>query len=877
MSKKQLLFVLPMAVFLLSAFVPAAVQADVEPHAGMLRYPDISETNIVFLYANDLWLVSREGGMAEPLASPPGEEAFPRFSPDGKTIAFMGNYDGNLDLYTIPVTGGIPHRVTHHPTGEILTDWTPDGKLIFFAYGMYVYPRAQEMFTVSAEGGLPEKLPVPYGANGHISADGKWLAYTPHSRDMRTWKRYRGGMATDIWLFNLDDFTSKKITDWEGTDTQPMWQGDKIYYLSDAGRNHRLNIWEYDMNSGKNRQVTQFKEYDVKWPSNGPGPDGKGEIVFQLGPELRVLNLATERTRTVKVTIPGDRPKIRPHTIETNQLIFGGGISSTGKRVTLGARGNIWTLPAQKGPTIALSRTSGVAERNPSWSPDGQWVAYFSDETGEYQLYIKQSDGRGETRKLTDIKGGYLYNPTWSPDSKWITFWDNFGKLYLTEVENEKTEVLLTANLWRAQPNISWSHDSNWLTFALADKLTSPSRVWLYNVPEKEMHKVTAGYFNDTWPTFDREGKYMYLASNREFSSPLYEDIGTTWIYANTDRLYVIPLREDVESPLKPKSDEETWKEDKEDEEKADKADKSEEKGEAGIEDEGEMKDKEEKGDKEEKEEEAEPEPLKIDMEGFEQRMIPVPVKNGNFSQLTVNDKGNLIYIRGTMRGQEGEPSLHILDLSQDEDKDKEKTVIDGVSGYDMSADGKKLLVVNRARMMAIVNAASDQKMKDIIDTSGMKFEVDPRKEWRQIFNEAWRIQRDFFYDPNMHGVDWKAVKKQYEPMLEDCATREDVSYVIREMISELNVGHAYYFGGDEEESPQVSVGMPGCDFELNNGAYQIVNIIEGGPWDADARGPLSQPGTDIKVGDYLLAVNDVPVDTSKDPWAAFQGLPTQR
>jgi tricorn protease len=772
-----------------------------------------------------------------------------------------------MDLYTIPVSGGIPHRVTHHPTGEILTDWTPDGRLMFFAFAMNSHPRTREMFTVSAEGGLPEMLPIPYGANGRVSADGEWLAYTPHSRDTRTWKRYRGGMATDIWLFHLTEFTSKKITDWEGTDTQPMWQGDKIYYLSDGGRSHRLNIWVYDVNTGNKRQVTKYKDYDVKWPSNGPGADSKGEIIFQLGSELRVLNLATERTRTVKVTIPGDRPKIRPQMLTTNRLMFSGGISSTGKRAVAEARGNIWTLPAKNGPTIALHRTSGVAERSPSWSPDGKWIAYFSDETGEYQMYIKQSDGRGETRKLTSVKGGFLYNATWSPDSKKITFWDKFGKLYLTDVEDEKTELLHTANLWRARPSISWSHDSNWLTFSLSDELTSPSRVLLYNVPEGEMHKVTSGMFNDTWPTFDREGKYMYLASQREFSSPMYEDLGTTWIYANTDRLYVIPLREDVESPLKPKSDDEEWEDEEEAEDEAKKDDEAKE--EETAEPEGEKAE----GESEEAKEEEEPEALKIDIEGFERRMIPVPVSSGNFSQLSVNDSGNLLYMRGTVRGQDGDPTLQILDLSKEKDSDKEKTVISGILGYDMSGDGKKLVVVNRMRAMAIINSKADQKMKDMINTSGMKVEVDPREEWRQIFNEAWRIQRDFFYDPNMHGVNWKAVKKQYEPMLEDCSSREDVSYVIREMISELNVGHAYYFGGDVEDVPRVNVGMPGCDFELNNGAYQIVNLIEGGVWDADARGPLSQPGTDIKVGDYLLAVNGVSVDTSKDPWAAFQGL----
>lgn len=855
MIVRQLSFMFAGIIIVLAMAAPQA--AAVEPHAGMLQFPDVSSTQIVFRYANDLWLVPREGGVATPLASPPGGESFPRFSPDGKTIAFMGNYDGNSDLYTLPVSGGIPFRVTHHPTQEVLTDWTNDGGLIFYCYGMGTYPRTSELFTVSAKGGLPEKLPVPYGANATISPDGKWMAYTPHSRDHRSWKRYRGGMATDVWLFNLEDHSFKAITDWEGTDSQPMWSGDKLYFLSDAGPNHRLNIWVYDFQTDSRKQVTTFKDYDAKWPSVGPGPRGSGEIVCQVGPDLYLVDLQSEKATKVEVAIPGDRPKIRVKATDASGLIMASNISPNGKRVVVEARGDIWTLPAKNGSPIDLTRTSGIAERDPAWSPDGKWIAYFSDKTGEYGLYIEQSDGQGETKKLVTFETGFLFTPTWSPDSKWIAFVDQTGAIFITDAKSGNTRTVDRNMNWDSGSAISWSGDSKWIAYHKSETVVSNTTIWLYNLDKNEKHKVTSGMFNDTWPTFDREGKYLYFASNREFTGPIYEDLGTTWVYARTDRLYCVPLKLDTPSPLAPKSDDEEW-----DDAKKNDKDKKDDKGDKG-------KDDKKNGD----EKEEAPEPVEIDIEGFERRAVLLPAERGNFGNMTVNNSGNLIYTRYPHRGITEDPVIQLLDFEEDSESDMEKTVLAGARPAGVTKDGSKLLVATREGALAIVDAKADQKMEDMISKAGMVVDVDPREEWRQIFNEVWRIQRDYFYVANMHGVDWEGVRKQYTPMIEDCASREDVSFILKEMIAELNIGHTYYYGGDTEDEPRRPVGMLGCDFELSNGAYKISKIYEGGPWDADARGPLSQPAVGVKVGDYLLAVNGVAVDASKDPWAALQGL----
>ncbi len=976
----------------------AAAAADIQPHPGMIRYPDVSDSEIVFVYANDLWVVPRQGGAATPLASPPGLEEFPKFSPDGRTIAFVGNYDGNRDLYTIPRDGGVPVRVTHHPSEETLCGWTPDGGLCFYTNGLGGLMRQTQLFTVDTAGGLPARLPVPYGANGAVSPDGRWLAYTPHTIDRRTWKRYRGGMATDIWLLNLDDRSAQRITDWEGTDTIPMWHGTKVYYLSDAGPEHRLNIWSYDIAGGSRRQVTSYQDDDVKWPSIGPGPDGHGEIVFQNGVNLFVLDLRAGTARAVEVTIPGDRPTIRPKRVDASEFADWWHISPTGKRAVIEARGDVWTAPAEHGSPRNLTRTSGTAEREPSWSPDGRWIAYFSDATGEYELYITQSDGKGETKQLTSGSQTYYHDPTWSPDSKHIVFTDKASQILLHTIEAGQTKVI-DKDPWGDRSRTSWSHDSRWIAYARTQDDKPLSAIWLYNVETGERHQATSGFFSDSAPAFDRKGDYLYFASVREFE-PTYSGIDTTFVYDRSEVLLAVPLRTDVKSPWLPESDEETWGDDKKKDEEAGEAEDADEDAgddEAADDDEPAPDDEAEpaEGDDEEAGEDAEGaaaeaeddgvsgtwegtmtgadlppglefsmtiwlesdgtvtgsvvvpmgsgeieatwdpntreiagnvttsegdlgemkavisgssisgtfivhgqaiefsgtrtkaataedreaaaeskkekvrETVEIELQGFERRAIKLPVERGEFGELAVNDKNQLIYTR-----HKGEDLSEIMLFDLTDEKKQEKSVAKGPIAFEISADGKKLITL-RDGGASIQNAAAGATGKSIV-TKGMDVPIDPRQEWRQLLVEAWRLQRDFLYVDNMHGVDWPAVRTHYEAMLADCATREDVSYVIREMISELNIGHAYYFGGDTEDQPSVEVGMLGVDWELSDGAYRISHICEGAVWDVDARNPLREAGIDVKEGQYLLAVNGVPVDGGRDPWAAFVGTAGQ-
>ncbi len=820
------------------------------PDALMLRFPDVSANQIVFVYAGDLWIVLKEGGVARRLSSPQGQEIFPKFSPDGQMIAFSGNYDGNTDIYVMPAVGGSPKRLTHHPDSDLVVEWYPDGKNILYRSRMKSPSRRfNRFFKQPVEGGMPKTLPLPYGELASFSPDGNRIAFQYISREFRTWKRYRGGLASDLWLYDLVKNTSEKITVFDGTDALPMWHKNTIYFLSDRDELKKLNIWAYSLDTKKTRQVTKFTEYDVKWPSIGPD-----SIIFENGGKLYLFDLKNGTSRPLSIKVPADLPKIRAQLKDGSKNIESWTISPSGKRALFGARGEIFTVPAKHGSVRNLTNTSGVAERYPAWSPDKKQVAYFSDRTGEYELYFRRSDGKGKERQIT--KGGsvYRFDPIWSPDSKKIAFLDKTSSIFILNVADGKPKFVDKDEV-KYISDYAWSADSQWLVYTKKME-TGQGAIMIYDAVKHKIHQVTSGYYADFMPVFDPDGEHLFFYSNRTFR-PVYGDMDDTWVYPNATDIFALTLRKDVKSPLAPRTDEEEVKEEKKEEK-------------------GKSKKKETPSKKTEKEddEEDKPKPVKIDFDGIEQRVVKLLVRLGNVGPLHAV-KGKLVYARypATGAAEPGVPSGTLLyyDLKERE----EKTVISGIDDYDLSADGKKVLYKSRTTW-GIIDLAPEKKVGDgKIATNKMKTWINPREEWEQMFNEAWRIERDFFYDPNMHGLDWQAIKKRYKAMLPHVVDRADLNYVIGEMIAELNASHSYIGGGDVEQPKSISVGLLGCDFELDKkkNAFRLKKIYEGAVWDAEVRSPLRQPGLKVKEGEYLLAVNGQQLDTSKDIWASFQGL----
>lgn len=814
-------------------------------NARMLRYPDVSATHICFVYAGDIWIVGKEGGTAFQLSSPSGEEMFPRFSPDGKKIAFSANYDGNTDIYVIPSLGGEIQRLTHHGMTDLILDWYPDGEALLYASSMESgRQRYNQFYRIGLKGGLPEKLPVPYGEFGSLSPDGKILAYMPISRDFRTWKRYRGGMAPDIWLFDLDQIKAENITNDPANDSHPMWHGNTLYFLSDRGPNLRHNIWAMDLDGENIRLITHFEDFDIHFPAIGAS-----EIVFEAGGKLYLLDLETENQREVDIDLVTDQVTLKPRRDNVSKLVQNAAISPKGKRALFEARGEIFSVPAEHGVIRNLTTSPGVAERYPAWSPDGKHIAYWSDRSGEYELTICSAQDGSQEEKLTSYGPGFRYRIFWSPDSQKVAFIDKTMNVHIYDRETQKT-TKIDQGLWMYEGDLrnfkpGWSPDSRWLAYSRGEANRS-SNIYLFDTKTDKRHQVTSNFYNDFQPVFDPEGKYLYFFSNRTFN-PIYSDMDNSFIYANTTNIAAVSLRPDIPSPLSPRNDEEELK--KEEAEEKDESQKEE-------------AEKEKETDKEEVKS------VEITIEDFEERLVILPPKPGNYNNIQATE-GKILYQRlpRTGSGKEASPFVY-YDLKERE----EKTILGDVDGYRLSVDGKKALVWKK-QSAAIVDVAPDQKMDKPLRTGELEMIVDPRAEWRQIFTDAWRLCRDFFYDPGMHGVDWEALRKQYGELLEAAVTRWDVNYVIGELIAELNASHTYRGGGDTESETRTGVGYLGVDWEIDSGAYRIANIIEGASWNSEARSPLNMPDVDAEEGDYILAVNGVPLAISKSPWAGFQGL----
>ena len=819
--------------------------------AGLFRYPDVSATQIVFSYANDLWVVPKNGGEAIKLSSPPGQEMFPKFSKDGKKIAFTGNYDGNPDVYVIAVTGGQPHRLTYHDMSDRVVAWTNDSKKVLFASGRESgKARFNQFYTIDATGGTAEKLPLAYAEFGSYSPDGKQIAVTFRSQAFRNWKRYRGGWNAAVYLY---DFANKKsVNISEGTsaaDEFPMWHKDYIYFISDRGKEMRMNLWQYDLKTKKFEQLTHYKDYDIHFPSLGPE-----DIVYEQGGKLKLFNLASGKDRNVEVSLVTDNVALKPRVENVQSYIQSVNISSDGKRALVESRGEVFSLPAEEGFVKNLTMSSGSAERYPSWSPDGSKIAWWSDAGGEYELMIKDATEESRPVKITNYGPGFRYRLYWSPDNKKVAFIDKANQINILDVNSRQTQKVDKALSWmygqQRAFGVSWSPDSRYIAYH-RDLDNSHNAVFIYDTDTKRTNQVTSGYYDTADPVFDPEGKYLFVTTSQNFQ-PLYSNFDNTFVYANSTQIGAISLLKTAQSLLAPKNDTVAIK--RTEAEKlptADTTKKKQEKQAKGI-------DALKKAAKD----------TKIDFDRIEDRLYILPVTAGNIGNLDAG-KDKLFYTRYGNTGEtNAKPSIKFFDL----EKKEEKTILNDAGSFILSYDKQKMLV-NTSGKYAIIDAKENSKIDKPLRVEEMAMQVDPREEWKQIFIEAWRLQRDYFYDANLHGVNWNQVKTRYLKILDGAVTREDVNFIIGEMIGELNASHTYQSGGDLERSKRANVGYLGVNWEADGKYYKVKRIVKGAPWDAEVKSPLNISGVNIPEGSYILAVNGVPLTTDQEPFAAFAGL----
>lgn len=820
-------------------------------NAGLFRFPDVSASEIVFSYANDLWVVAKNGGQAYKISSPPGQESFPRFSPDGKNVAFTANYDGNFDVYRTSIQGGLPVRLTYFGGTDRVVDWAPDGKNILFASGRESgKERFNQFYSINLNGGPATKLPLAYAEYGSYSPDGSQLAVVFRSQAFRNWKRYRGGTTADIYIFDFKTNTSKNISaDTDAGEEFPMWVGNDIYFISDRGKENRMNLWRYNISNGSRQQLTSYTDFDIQFPASGPG-----DIVYEQGGYIHLFNIASGQDKKVDIHIATDEMALHSRTENVQSLIFNTNISPDGKRVVMEARGDIFSLPATEGFVKNITASSQAADRYPSWSPDGTKLAWWSDETGEYQLYIKDLKNELPAKKITNYKNGFRYHTFWSPDSKKIATIDQAGVIQIISIANGNIEKVDQALRWADGPlrsfTPSWSPDSRYLAYH-RDLENQHEGIFIYDADEKKSHTVTSGFYNATNPQFDPGGKYLYLLTGQNFN-PVYSDLDNTFVYPNTTMVGVISLQKNTPYVLAPKNDSVTYK--ITEEEKLPKADS------AKV-----VKKKKEKGIAELKQAAKN---TVIDFDGMEERLYLLPVKPGNISNLQATNE-KIYYLRFANAGSDGEAaSLTYFDL----DKKEEKTVMSNVNGYVLNFNTDKALV-NAGGKYAVIPVSENAKIDKTVPVAEMVMQIDPKQEWKQMFNDVWRLERDYFYDANMHGVNWAGVKEKYGKLLESALTREDVNYLIGEMIGELNSSHTYQSGGDLERQRKTNVGYLGINWEADADYYKVGKIIRAGIWDAEVHSPLDISGVNIPEGSYILAVNGIPIKTDKEPYAAFAML----
>jgi tricorn protease len=841
----------PVRTLLAAGAALLALSGPVAAQTQLLRFPALHGDRVVFTYGGDLWTAGAAGGTATRLTAHPGLELFASFSPDGRYLAFTGQYDGDEQVYVMPAGGGEPRQLTFYPARGPLAErwgydhqvygWSPDGERILFRSwrDSWTLPAAR-LYTVSKEGGPAEPLPMPVAGSGALSADGQRVVYSPLFRDFRSEKRYSGGQANRLVIYDLSANTATNIPETSRRRAQrdAMWIDDVVYYNSDE--DGTFNLYAYDPSTGATRQVTRSTTWDVRWPS---ADAATGRIIYELGGELHILDTRTGESARVPVHVPHDGLSTRPSRVAVGAQVSGFALSPAGERAVLTARGDVFTVPIEHGPTRNLTNTSGAHDKHARWSPDGRHIVFLSDRTGEEELWLVAQDGSGEPEQLTRGGSAFRYAPSWSPDGSRIAFSDKDGRVHvLTLADRRLTQV---AEDPRGQVgDYVWSPRGNHLAFSLADA-RGVRAIHIWSAADGRLRQATEGFFGEWNPAWDPDGSYLYFLSAREYAPQISNN---EWNYAGnrSTGIFALALRTDVPHPFPPRSDEVTVTEGEASQATAPSPAPARAPAAAGG-------------------------ALRIDFDGLASRVVPVPVPADNYQGLIAN-RGHLFYaVTGPFyygRSAPQQPALKVYSLAER----RESTLAENISGYTMSPDGSKLLV-REAGAFALYDARPNSAgAKKSVSTAGMFVDRVPAEEWAQIFDEVWRRYRDFFYVEDMHGYDWDALRAQYRPLLAHVAHRSDLNYLISEMIAELAVQHAYIAGGDWTAPARPRVALPGARFELDErGRYRIAHIFAGHPEESIYRSPLAELGVDARVGDYVLAIDGAPLRADEDPYRLLQ------